>query len=153
VATLQSKITNFTNFVTDADNNNYNLLKKVSDNKSLITLGVKLVYGITIGIASLMLLGTLMVAFCDKTKCRYLMYSTCIILFLIGILGFFLSFVFSILAPVTFFGCQFINHSLSSASNFDCIYLLIQLISIKLSQIQASEAISLYAYQHKLETL
>lgn len=121
------------------------------DNKSLIVLGVKMVYGITIAIASFMLLGTMMVAFCDKTKCRYLIYSTCFILFLIGVIGFFISLVFSIITPITFFGCQFIDYSLSSASNFDSTNMFIQRILIKLFLMQLSETIYLHACQLQVE--
>lgn len=121
------------------------------DNKSLIVLGVKMVYGITIAIASFMLLGTMMVAFCDKTKCRYLIYSTCFILFLIGVIGFFISLVFSIITPITFFGCQFIDYSLSSASNFDSTNMFIQRILIKLFLMQLSETIYPHACQLQVE--
>lgn len=121
------------------------------DNKSLIVLGVKMVYGITIAIASFMLLGTMMVAFCDKTKCRYLIYSSCFILFLIGVIGFFISLVFSIITPITFFGCQFIDYSLSSASNFDSNNMFIQRILIKLFLMQLSETIYPHACQLRVE--
>ena len=62
-------------------------------------------YGITIGFAVLMLIGALLMAFCSLTICRYLVYFSCSILFLIGIMGFFLTILFSVLAPIVNFGC------------------------------------------------
>ena len=137
--------------MTDADNNNYNLFKNAFDNKSLVVMGVNLVYGVTIAFASLMLLGAIMIAFCDKTNCRYLIYFTCIFFFIIGTLGFFLTIIFSIVAPLTFFGCQFINFSLSSATNFNSKPIIIQVISIKSSLIPALEHTSRLACLAKVE--
>lgn len=120
VSALRSTITNFTDFLSNADNGSYTFLNNIVSQKSLINLGVQLVYGITIGLASMMLLGTLLVAFCDKTKCRYLIYFSCFILFFVGIGGFFMSILFSIISPTVYFGCQFIDYSLSSSTNFNC---------------------------------
>lgn len=120
VAALQTTINNFKGFLTNADSGSYSYMDTFSSKKPMINLGVQLVYGVTVGLASMMLLGTLLVAFCDKPKCRYLMYFSCFLLFFIGIVGFFMTIIFSIIAPTTFFGCQFIDYSLSSSSNFDC---------------------------------
>lgn len=119
VATLQSTITSFNNFFSNADNGSYSYMSDLTSKKPLINLGVQLVYGITIGIASLMLIGTLLVAFCDKTGCRYLMYFSCVLLFLIGIVGFMMTIIFSIVTPAIYFSCQFISYSLASTSNFN----------------------------------
>jgi predicted tellurium resistance membrane protein TerC len=100
-------------------------MNTASSKKSLITLGVELVYGVTIGLASIMLLATLLVAFCDKSKCRYLMYFSCFLLFFVGLLGFILAIFFSIIAPTVYFGCQFIDFSLSSTTNFNCTFVII----------------------------
>jgi len=104
----------------------YSSFNSLSSNKALINLGVQLVYGITIGFASLMLIGALLVAFCDKTKCRYLVYFSCFILFFIGVVGFIISVFFSFAAPVVYLGCQFIDFSLSSATNFNGTHQSIQ---------------------------
>lgn len=119
VAALQSTITDFNNFLSNADKNSYTYMDTISSKKPLINLGVQIVYGVTIGLASMMLLGTLLVAFCDKPKCRYLMYFTCFLLFFIGLVGFLMSIIFSIITPAVYFGCQFIDFSLSSSANFD----------------------------------
>jgi hypothetical protein len=120
VASLQTTITSFNNFLSNADTGSYDFMNAISNKKPLINLGVQLVYGVTIGLASLMLLGTLLVAFCDKPKCRYLMYFACFLLFFIGMIGFLMTIIFSIITPTVFFGCQFINVSLASTANFNC---------------------------------
>ena len=153
VAALQTTITVFNNFVSNADNGSYTFIDNISSEKPMINLGVQLVYGVTIGIASIMLLGTLLVAFCDKPKCRYLMYFACVILFFIGLMGFLMTIIFSILTPTVYFGCQFIDYSLNSTSNFDCKLYVIQPISKTLSQMQISEAISQLVCPPQTETL
>jgi hypothetical protein len=129
VGSLRTTVQNFTNFTVDMDNSLYSTLNTVDTQNSNIQTAVKLVYGLTIGLASVMLLSTLLVAFCDKIKCRYLMYFTCVILFFIGVIGFLLSVIFSIASPVVYFGCQFLDFSLSSSTNFNCKQFLIQLTS------------------------
>lgn len=153
VAALQSTITNFSNFISNADNNSYTYMDTISNKKSLINLGVQVVYGVTIGLASMMLLGTLLVAFCDKPKCRYLMYFSCFLLFFIGLMGFLMSIIFSIITPTVYFGCQFIDFSLSSSTNFDSNFNLIQATSRISLRIQTSEVISQLAYPPLVVTL
>lgn len=110
----------FKGFVEDMESDNYSLLSGLDSKRSLINLGVQLVYAITIGVASLMLIGVLLVAFCDKSRCRFLIYFACFFLFFIGVVGFMLSVLFSILTPTIYFGCQFIDNTLSNKVNFDC---------------------------------
>jgi hypothetical protein len=120
VSAMQQSVQDFASFLGGADNSSYTMLNNVNSNQSMINMAVQLVYGVTIGFAVLMLIATLLVAFCDKPGCRYLMYFTCFILFLIGIMGFLLTLLFSVIAPTVYFGCQFIDYSLSSTANFNC---------------------------------
>jgi len=119
VTTLQSTIKNFTNFITSIDSSFYTTLSTASTDTNYVLTGVKILYAATIAMASLMLLGVLLVSFCDKTNCRYLIYITCFFLFLLGFLGFVLSIVFSILTPAVYFGCQYMNYSLANSTNFN----------------------------------
>lgn len=80
--------------------------------------GIKALYGTTIGLSTIMLISALLVAFCDKIKCRYLMYISCFILFILGVTGFMLTLVSSVAAPAIFFSCQFLDYSLSSSAHF-----------------------------------
>ena len=115
--------------MTDLDSSSYTTLKTVDSHNGQIHLGVQLLYGLTIGIASTMLLGTLLVAFCDKINCRYLIYFSCFLLFFIGVLGFALCVLFSIMVPTIYFGCQFVDVSLSSSAGFNCNSFITQPIS------------------------
>ena len=125
VGTLQTTVQNFTTYMTDLDNSLYSTLQVLDQRQGDINLGVRLVYGTTIAIASMMLLGALLVAFCDKVQCRYLMYVSCVLLFFIGVAGFLLSVLFSLMVPTVYFGCQFMNFSLASSSNFDSTFVFI----------------------------
>ncbi len=69
------------------------------------TLVINLIYGVMLGLSVLALLGVVLMTFCDKYKCRYLMYFSCVSLFFLGILGFLLAIIFSIIVPILFLMC------------------------------------------------
>ena len=119
VAALQTTISNFTSFMSSADSSFGNSLATANSNTNYVLLGVKVLYGLAIGLSSLMLLGALLVAFCDKTGCRHLVYVSCFFLFFLGVLGFALSTLFSVVVPAVYFGCEFMSFSLSSSANFN----------------------------------
>lgn len=87
-----------------------------------LTIGVSVYFGVVIGFTILAIIGCLLMSFCDKFKCRYLIYFACIILFIIGLIGFLLAVIFSILTPVLYFGCQFIDFTLANQSNFYSVF-------------------------------
>ena len=87
--------------------------------KDLGTMGIQLFYGVALGLATLALLGVVLMTFCDKYKCRYLMYFSCFILFFFAILGFLISIVFSILVPIMYWGCQWLDITIGSPSSFN----------------------------------
>ena len=119
LASLQSTVKNFTNFILSTDSSFFTSLSTASSDSNYLLTGAKVLYTATIAMASLMLLGALLVSFCDKTNCRYLIYVTCFFLFLLGLLGFTLSIVLSVLTPAVYFGCQYMNFSLNSPANFN----------------------------------
>ncbi len=82
------------------------------------TLVINLIYGIALGLAVLALLGVVLMTFCDKYKCRYLMYFSCVFLFFFGVLGFLIAIIFSILVPVMYFMCEWLDVTVSS-TGFD----------------------------------
>jgi hypothetical protein len=141
VTVLKSTIDDFATSLTSADSSVAGYMDTAASKKPLINLGVQLVYGVTVGFASLMLIGTLLMAFCDKTRCRYLVYFSCFFLFWIGVAGFLLSGLFSVLTPAVYFGCQFIDFSLDSSANFDGTSPIIQPTSNLLSATATTEAI------------
>jgi hypothetical protein len=123
ITQLQSTLLSFTNFIKDTDSSFYNTLSSGSTNTNYVITAMKILYAVTIAVASLMLVGVLLVSFCDKINCRYLLYFGCFILFWIGLIGFALSILFSLLTPTVYFGCQFISYSLSSSAHFNGSFL------------------------------
>ncbi len=82
--------------------------------KTMGTLVINLIYGVALGLAALALLGVVLMTFCDKYKCRYLMYFSCVILFFFGLLGFIIAILFSIIVPVLFFFCEWMDVTITS---------------------------------------
>lgn len=83
-----------------------------------ITIGVSVYFGVVIGFTVLAIIGCLLMSFCDKFKCRYLIYFSCLILFVIGIIGFLFSTIFSVMTPVLYYSCEFVDYTLASPANF-----------------------------------
>jgi hypothetical protein len=81
-------------------------------------MGLQAFYGVFIGFASLALLGTLLTACCDKYGCRHLVYFSCLIMFLVGLIGALLSTIFSLFIPVFTWGCSFLDVTLGSQTGF-----------------------------------
>jgi hypothetical protein len=91
----------------------------VSPIMNIVTLAVTAIFGVFIGLGVLSILGTVLMTFCDKYSCRYLVYFVCVILFILGIISFLLAFIFSIITPILYLGCDFINVSVSSPTAFN----------------------------------
>ena len=85
----------------------------------IVTAVLTALFGVIVGLGVLGILGAVLMTFCDKYKCRYLIYFSCCILWVIGIVWFLLATLFSLLVPALYFSCQFINYSIGSAANFD----------------------------------
>jgi hypothetical protein len=120
---VKSSIQTFVDQLNNGDQTIGNLLDTVQSPSAMITLGVQVFYGVIIGFTVLALLGVLLITFCDKFKCRYLMYFACLFLFLFGIIGFLLSVLFSLIVPILNISCDFISYSLESSANFDCKFI------------------------------
>lgn len=86
---------------------------------SIVTTGVTAFFGVFIGFGVLGILATLLMTFCDKFSCRYLLYFLCIFLLILGMISFILTILFSIITPVLYFGCDFLTTSISSSANFN----------------------------------
>ena len=84
-----------------------------------MTTAVTALFGVIIGFSVLGIVGALITTFCNKFKCRYLIYFTCLFLFLIGIVLFLLSTLFAVITPILFYTCEFLTYSTESADNFD----------------------------------
>ena len=85
---------------------------------SLVTIAVTAVFGVFIGLGVLSIVATLMMTCCDKYKCRYLIYFVCTILTVLGIFCFLITIIFSLLTPIIYFSCDFINVTIASEAGF-----------------------------------
>ena len=119
VSTVRGQVQTLTSSIASLEASFSSSMGTVDSRSTDVHLGVKLLYGVTIGVASMMLLGALLVAFCDKINCRYLIYVSCVLVFLLGVVGFALSLIFSLVVPTVYFGCQFMESSLSSSASFN----------------------------------
>ena len=97
--------------------------KMAGDNGNM---GLQAFYGVFIGFGFFALLGTLLTVCCDKYGCRYLMYFSCIFLFIVGLIGFLISSILSFVVPVTTWGCSYLDVTLGSESGFTSNYPFIQ---------------------------
>jgi hypothetical protein len=100
----------------DLDNSLSSSLDLLETPKSMGAMVISVIYGVMLGLSVLALLGVVLMTFCDKYKCRYLMYFSCVILFFLGLLGFLLAVIFSILVPVMFFLCEWLDVTLQSST-------------------------------------
>lgn len=75
-------------------------------------------YGASLGLALLSLIGVVLMTFCDKYKCRYLMYFSCMFMFFIALIGFLLAIIFSLIIPMYYWGCEWISTTVGSQAGF-----------------------------------
>jgi len=112
---ITSDLNNVQTQITDLDNSVKDGLDLMETPKTIGTLVINLIYGIALGLAALALLGVILMTFCDKYKCRYLMYFSCVILFFFGILGFLIAIIFSIIVPVMYLLCEWLDVTITSS--------------------------------------
>jgi hypothetical protein len=91
-------------------------------------MALQIFYGVFIGFSTLALLGALLTVCCDKYGCRHLIYFSCIILFIVGLIGSLLATFFSIFLPGLTWGCSFIDTALATTTGFTSKTIIIQLI-------------------------
>ncbi len=83
----------------------YSIIGDFGQYLTIVTSVITAFFGVIVGLSVLVILGALLMTFCEKYKCRYLIYFSCIFLFLIGIVGFLLSTLLSAIVPVVYFTC------------------------------------------------
>lgn len=128
IPNIQDNINTIVDSLDKVDKNLNSPLKLFKTAGSNGNMGLQAFYGVLIGFSFFALLGTLLTVCCDKYKCRYLMYFSCIFLFIAGLLSFLLSSFFSMFIPPITWGCSFLDVALSSKSGFTGNTLVIQLI-------------------------
>lgn len=114
VGSITADLANVQTQINDLDASVKSGLEIMDTPKDIGNLVINLIYGIALGIAVLALLGVILMTFCDKYKCRYLMYFSCVILFFFGLLGFIIAILFSIVVPVMYFFCEWLDVTITS---------------------------------------
>jgi len=115
---ISQAIGNITSSISNVDNSLGGPLGTVNSVGGKGNMALQAFYGVFIGFAALALLGTLLTVCCDKYGCRHLIYFSCFILFIVGLLGALLSTLFSIFVPVLTWGCSFLDTTLGSPAGF-----------------------------------
>jgi hypothetical protein len=118
--TINSASNQINNTVHDIDN--FGIIQTLDDNA---TKYVKIVAGVTIAIFAVCLLlgvlgliGVVLLVFFKMYSFRYLVYGACGVLIFFGLLTFILAVLFSIITPGFYFGCGYLEASLSSPGSF-----------------------------------
>lgn len=115
---MQTSLNDFKTSLNDLDNSLADGLGVFDMPKQYGTMAIQLFFGAVLGLSVLALLGVVMMTFCDKYKCRYLMYISCVILFFFALLGFLIAVIFSIIVPILYWGCDWLSITFSSSANF-----------------------------------
>lgn len=118
LTSIQTSINSITTSITNLDNSLGGPLGSVNSAGTSGNTGLQAFYGVFIGFGALCLLGTLLTCCCGKYGCRHLIYFSCFILFLVGLLGALLSTLFSIFVPALTWGCSFMDVTLTSQAGF-----------------------------------
>lgn len=119
IGTVTSALTNFQTTLNDLNTSVDNALGMLDSPKSTGTMAIQIFYAVALGLSILALVGVVLMTFCDKFKCRYLMYFACVILFFFGLIGFLIAIIFSLIVPVMYWGCDWIGVTIGSAAGFN----------------------------------
>ncbi len=76
-------------------------------------------YALFIGLGAIGIISTVLMTFCNKFSCRYLLYFICVLKVLLGVICFLLVISLSTATPAMYFGCDFVTTSVSSSANFE----------------------------------
>jgi hypothetical protein len=125
IGSIQSTLTSFGNQITTYNGNVNTLLSGTTTPASMGTMVIQIFYGVSLGLAVVSLVGVVLMTFCDKFKCRYLMYFACLFMFFIGLIGFLIAVIFSIIVPFLYWGCEWISTTTGSQTGFNSTFLLI----------------------------
>lgn len=126
VASIQTTLNSLISNVNSMDSGMGTYLGYLKAPQNYGNLGMQAFYGGMIGFSCLTLIGLLLTACCDKPGCRYLMYFSCMFLFLAGFIAFFVSVLFSVFVPVFTWTCDYLTVAVGSSSGFQSNSSLIQ---------------------------
>jgi hypothetical protein len=109
---ITANIASFNQTISSFDSSVASALDLMNLPQTYGTMAIQIFYAVALGLAVFTLIGVILMTFCDKYKCRYLMYFSCIILFFIGLLGFIIAVLFSIILPLMYWGCDWLQNTL-----------------------------------------
>jgi hypothetical protein len=118
ITPMQNTINNLISDVTKMDDNLGNFLSILKAPSSYGNVGMQGFYGFLIAFSFFSLLGALLMACCDKTGCRHLMYLSCIFLFLGALFAFIVAVIFSLMVPFFTWTCAYLDVAVSSSAGF-----------------------------------
>jgi hypothetical protein len=91
-----------------------------------VTTGEYVYFGVLIGLSVVMILAVSCTVFCMSDKCRYFMYTICVVLFFFCLVAFIYCIIVSIFNPILYYSCQYVEENLSSKAKLKGIYFLMQ---------------------------
>ena len=119
IGSVTGALDGFKNTLNDLNTSVDNALGMLDSPKTVGTMAIQIFYAVALGLSILALVGVVLMTFCDKFKCRYLMYFACVILFFFGLIGFLIAIIFSFIVPVMYWGCDWIGVTIGSAAGFN----------------------------------
>eukprot|EP00178_Gracilaria_changii_P006847 TRINITY_DN22220_c0_g1_i1.p1 TRINITY_DN22220_c0_g1~~TRINITY_DN22220_c0_g1_i1.p1 ORF type:complete len:294 (-),score=9.45 TRINITY_DN22220_c0_g1_i1:1071-1952(-) len=111
---IQNSVTSIADSIKSVDSSLESSLKIGQTAGDNANMGLQAFYGVFIGFGFFALLGALLTACCDKYGCRYLMYFSCVFLFIAALIGFLVSTFLSVAVPATTWGCSFLDVTIAS---------------------------------------
>jgi predicted PurR-regulated permease PerM len=90
----------------------------ISPYMKIVTIVLIVFFSVFILLGILGIIGTVLLTFFKKYRCRYLIYAICGVLCFLGLITFIIAVLLSVVTPVIFLGCEYIQTTLSSPSNF-----------------------------------
>lgn len=145
ISPVQSNISLITTQVQNADDSiaKYYTSQAITTANNTTT-GFIIYYAVMIALSIISLIAAILVTFCSKYCCRYLLYGACFFLFVAGVIGFVFSTVLSLIIPPYTWGCEYYSQSLTNSAYFSSNQCLIQpicnLFSILLLSIKSQYA-------------
>ena len=119
VSGVQGTIGDFASMLEGIDLMMFGILSEGDSAMSSVTVAILVLLSIVIVLCGLVVVGAVLMTFCEKYSFRYMIYAPCCVLFVVDIVGFLIATIFSLLTPVLYFGCQFLSFSISSSANFN----------------------------------
>lgn len=115
-----AKYAQLTDYVETMDKNTDNKLQEVQDKYILpLSIVIYAMAGVVLGFSVVLILSALCICCCKKFTCRRLVYLSCVVLTLMGILCFLVSLLMSAATAGSHYGCHYVEGSLQTRAEFE----------------------------------